>query len=173
MDNRFVALNAMDDQEAAVKLFKEYDRVALPVVSIEGILLGIVTFDDIMDVDELESTEDFHKFGSIQSAIANPMTAKVFDLYKNRVVWLFVLVFMNVFSGAVVPSFRAPEIVLVVGLSMILTVIIGSLIGFLLPFIFTRLKLDPATASAPLVTSLSDICGVVIYFSIASWYFGF
>ncbi len=247
MDYRFVALNAMDDQEKAVKLFKKYDRVALPVVSKEGVLLGIVTFDDIMDIDEIESTEDFHKFGSIQSAIADPITAKVFDLYKNRVVWLFLLVFMNVFSGAamsgfedviqsVVPlvfflpllidsggnagsqsatlmirylavggvklddwhklvgkefivsfclgitmaigvaaiaSFRAPEIVIVVGLSMILTVMIGSLIGLLLPFVFTKLKLDPATASAPLVTSLSDICGVVIYFSIAAWYFGF
>lgn len=247
MDYRFIALNAMDDQEAAVQLFKKYDRVALPVVNELDILLGIVTFDDIMDVDERESTEDFHKFGSFQNAIADPMTAKVFDLYKNRVVWLFVLVFMNIFSGAamsnfedviqsVIPlvfflpllidsggnagsqsatlmirylavggvklndwhklvgkefivsfllgismaigvaavaSFRAPEIVPVVGLSMILTVIIGSLIGLLLPFIFTRLKLDPATASAPLVTSLSDICGVVIYFSIASWFFGF
>ncbi len=245
MDYRFIALNALDDQETAVKLFKKYDRVALPVVSEEGILLGIITFDDIMDVDEQESTEDFHKFGSIQSAIADPIKAKVFDLYKNRVVWLFILVFMNVFSGAamsnfeeiiqlyvplvfflpllidsggnagsqsatlmirylavggvklsdwhklvgkefivsfllgitmamgvaVVASFRAPEIVVVVGLSMILTVIIGSLIGLLLPFIFTRLKLDPATASAPLVTSLSDICGVIIYFSIASWFF--
>ncbi|WOD44590.1 magnesium transporter [Hwangdonia lutea] len=247
MDYRFVALNAMDDQETAVKLFKTYDRVALPVVDEQGVLLGIVTFDDIMDVDEQESTEDFHKFGSIQSAIADPIKARVYDLYKNRVVWLFILVFMNVFSGAAmsnfedviqlyvplvfflpllidsggnagsqsatlmirylavggvklndwhklvgkefivsfflgitmafgvaaVASFRAPDIVIVVGLSMIFTVMIGSLIGLLLPFVFTRLKLDPATASAPLVTSLSDICGVIIYFSIASWFFGF
>lgn len=247
MDYRFVALNAMDDQETAVKLFKKYDRVALPVVNKEGVLLGIVTFDDIMDVDEQESTEDFHKFGSMQSAITDPIKAKVFDLYKNRVVWLFILVFMNVFSGAAmsnfenviqsyvplifflpllidsggnagsqsatlmirylavggvklsdwhklvgkefivsfflgitmavgvaaVASFRAPKIVVVVGLSMILTVMIGSLIGLLLPFVFTKLKLDPAAASAPLVTSLSDICGVVIYFSIAAWFLGF
>ncbi len=247
MDYRFIALNAMDHQETAVKLFKKYDRVALPVLSTAGVLLGIVTFDDIMDVDERESTEDFHKFGSIQSAIADPIKARVFDLYKNRVVWLLILVFMNVFSGAAmsnfeeviqsyvplifflpllidsggnagsqsatlmirylavggvklndwhklvgkefivsfflgitmaigvatVASFRAPEIVIVVALSMILTVMIGSLIGLLLPFVFTKLKLDPATASAPLVTSLSDICGVVIYFSIAAWVFGF
>ncbi|MCM4168109.1 Magnesium transporter MgtE [Arenibacter antarcticus] len=247
MDYRFVVLNAMDDQETAVKLFKKYDRVALPVVNKEGVLLGIVTFDDIMDVEEQESTEDFHKFGSIQSAISDPIKAKIFDLYKNRVVWLFVLVFMNVFSGeamsnfedviqsyvplvfflpllidsggnagsqsatlmirylavggvklndwhklvgkefivsfflgitmaigvAAVASFRAPEIVVVVGISMILMVMIGSLIGLLLPFVFTKLNLDPATASAPLVTSLSDICGVIIYFSIAAWFFGF
>ncbi len=246
MDRRFVALNTLDDQENAVKLFKKYDRAALPVVNTEGMLLGIVTFDDIMDVDEMESTEDFHKFGSIKGAISDPIKAKVIDLYKNRIGWLFVLVFMNVFSGAAmssfeeviqsfvplvfflpllidsggnagsqsatlmirylavggvklsdwhrligkefivsfllgitmsigvaaVASFRAPEIILVVALSMIFTVMIGCLIGLLLPFIFTRLKMDPATASAPLVTSLSDICGVVIYFSIATWLLG-
>ncbi|WP_086478321.1 magnesium transporter [Arenibacter amylolyticus] len=246
MDRRFVALNTLDDQENAVKLFKKYDRAALPVVNTEGMLLGIVTFDDIMDVDEMESTEDFHKFGSIKGAISDPIKAKVIDLYKNRIGWLFVLVFMNVFSGAAmssfeeviqsfvplvfflpllidsggnagsqsatlmirylavggvklsdwhrligkefvvsfllgitmsigvaaVASFRAPEIILVVALSMIFTVMMGSLIGLLLPFIFTRIKMDPATASAPLVTSLSDICGVVIYFSIATWLLG-
>jgi magnesium transporter len=48
----------------------------------------------------------------------------------------------------------------------------GSLIGILMPFIFTRLNLDPATASGPLITSLADICGVLIYFSIATWYLG-
>jgi magnesium transporter len=74
---------------------------------------------------------------------------------------------------SVVASYRAPEIMFVVALSMLLTVMVGSLIGLLLPFIFTRLKLDPATASAPLITSIADICGVLIYFSIASWYLGF
>ncbi len=247
MDSRFVALNAMDDQEMAIKVFRDYDRVALPVINEMGILIGIVTIDDIMDVVQEESTEDFHKFGSFQDAISSPLKARILDLYKNRIIWLIVLVFMNVFSGAAianfedviqsvvalifflpllidsggnagsqsatlmirslaigdikisdwykligkellvslllgitmavgvatVASFRAPEVVLVVSSTMILTVITSSLIGLLLPFIFTRLNLDPATASAPLITSLADITGVVIYFSIASWYFGF
>lgn len=247
MDNRFVALNAMDDQEVAIKVFKDYDRVALPVVNEEGELLGIVTFDDIMDVAEEESTEDFHKFGSVRTMVTNPLRARVFDLYANRIVWLVALVFMNVFSGAIlssfenviamvvplvfflpllidsggnagsqsatlmirflamgevkvsdwyklvgkefivsfllgitmaisvsaITSFRAPEIIAVVAITMVLTVMIGSIIGMLLPFLFTRLNLDPAAASAPLITSISDICGVLIYFSIASWYFGF
>jgi len=247
MDRRFVALNVMDDQESAIKVFRDYDRVALPVISAEGVLIGIVSFDDIMDVVEEESTEDFLKFGSFQEAIDNPLTARIGGLFKSRIVWLVALVFMNVFSGAVlssfenviqtmvslvfflpllidsggnagsqsatlmirslaigdvkltdwykligkefvvslllgitmaiavaaVASFRAPEIILVVSLTMILTVLNGSLIGLLLPFIFTRLKIDPATASAPLITSIADISGVIIYFSIASWYFGF
>ena len=247
MDRRFIALNAMDDQESAIKTFRDYDRVALPVINAEGTLIGIVSVDDMMDVVEEESTEDFHKFGSFQSAIANPLTERIGALYKNRIVWLVALVFMNVFSGAIlssfehviqtvvslvfflpllidsggnagsqsatlmirslaigdvkvgdwyrligkeilvalllgvtmaiavaaVASFRAPEIILVVAITMVLTVLNGSLIGLLLPFAFTKLKLDPATASAPLITSIADISGVVIYFSIASWYFGF
>src|SRR5690554_1679124 len=51
MDNRFVALNVLDDQEKAISAFHDYDRIALPVINTEGVLLGIVTFDDIMDVE--------------------------------------------------------------------------------------------------------------------------
>lgn len=72
-----------------------------------------------------------------------------------------------------VASFRAPEVIMVVAATMILNVMAGSMIGLLLPFIFTRFKADPATASAPLITSIADITGVMIYFSIATWYFGF
>ncbi len=61
-----------------------------------------------------------------------------------------------------------PEIALVVALSMVCIVIIGSLIGMTLPFVLTRLKLDPATASAPLITSIADASGVVIYFALAT-----
>ena len=246
MDHQFVALNVIDDQELAIKTFRDYDRVALPVVNTEGVLVGIVTVDDILDVEEEEATEDFHKFGAFQSAVANPLKERVLNLYKNRIFWLLALVFMNVFSGAaissfekviqsvvslvfflpllidsggnagaqsatlmirslaigdvklsdwykligkelvvsfllgttmaigvaLVASFRAPEIVFVVSLTMVLIVITGSLIGMLLPFVFTKIKLDPATASAPLITSIADICGVLIYFSIATWYFG-
>ncbi len=60
-----------------------------------------------------------------------------------------------------------------VALTMLLVVIIGSLIGLLLPFIFTKLKLDPATASATLITFIADILGIVIYFSLASHFLGF
>src|SRR5690554_4522698 len=55
-DDHFVALNASDDQEEAIKIFKDHDRVALPVLDDEGVILGIVTFDDIMDVAEEESS---------------------------------------------------------------------------------------------------------------------
>jgi magnesium transporter len=242
MDYRFVSLSADDDQELAIKVFKDEDRIALPVIDTAGMLLGIVTFDDVMDVAEEETTEDFHKFGSFQDAILNPVKASIPLLFKKRIFWLTVLVFMNVFSGAaithfegiiqshvsllfflplliassgnagsqtatlmirsiavgdvknkdwiklfakefvvslllgitmaagvsLIASFRAPEIILVVAFTMILSVIAGSLIGLLLPYVFTKINRDPATASAPLITSVSDIIGVVIYFSMAT-----
>jgi magnesium transporter len=59
-----------------------------------------------------------------------------------------------------------------VSASMIVVVMIGSLIGMSLPFVLSRLRLDPAAASAPLVTSLADISGVLIYFSIAQFFLG-
>lgn len=246
INHQFFSLKANEDQEEAIRVFKDISRVALPVVDEEGVLLGIVTFDDIMDVAEDESSEDFHKFNAFQSAIANPLKERVFDLYKNRVVWLVALVFMNIFSGAalasfedviqqfvglvfflpllidsggnagsqtatlmvrslamgdvkisdwykligkelivslllgvtmgigvaLVASFRAPEVVVVVAATMVLTVLVGSIVGLILPFVFTKINLDPAAASAPLITTIADISGVVIYFSIASWYLG-
>lgn len=63
-------------------------------------------------------------------------------------------------------------VAVVVAATMVLVVLIGSLIGMSLPFLLNRLRLDPATASAPLVTSIADITGVVVYLSIASWYLG-
>lgn len=65
-----------------------------------------------------------------------------------------------------------PDVTVVVALSMVSIVLMGSLIGMSLPFLLTRLKLDPATASAPLITSLTDIAGILIYFGIATWYLG-
>jgi magnesium transporter len=73
---------------------------------------------------------------------------------------------------ALLSSFRAPEITVVLIITMILIVIAGSVIGMLLPFIFTKFKVDPATASAPLITSIADILGVFIYFTVASQVLG-
>ena len=66
------------------------------------------------------------------------------------------------------PCFNIP----VIALTMVIIIMLGSIIGMLLPFIFTRLKLDPATASAPLITTICDISGVLIYFSMAKIYLG-
>lgn len=69
--------------------------------------------------------------------------------------------------------FRAgPEVAAVVALTMVAIVLFGSLVGCLLPFVLTRFNLDPATASAPLITSIADVGGILIYFSLATWILG-
>ena len=69
---------------------------------------------------------------------------------------------------AVIGVFRGgPDIAIVIALSMVVIVIVGSMIGMLLPFILSRFNMDPATASTPLVTSIADATGVLVYFSIA------
>jgi magnesium transporter len=73
--------------------------------------------------------------------------------------------FIGVFRGGM-------DVAVIVSMAMVCVVLFGSLLGMSLPFLLTRLKLDPATASAPLVTSVADIGGVIIYFGIASWYLG-
>jgi magnesium transporter len=71
MDRAFVALRVLDDQETAVATFRRHDRTALPVVDGGGVLVGIVTVDDVLDVQEREATEDIHKLGAVQ-ALAEP-----------------------------------------------------------------------------------------------------
>lgn len=71
-----------------------------------------------------------------------------------------------------IAAFRAPEVLFPVALTMVCTVVYGSMLGVCLPFVLTKLRFDPAAASAPLITSLADIGGVIIYFTIASWYLG-
>jgi magnesium transporter len=100
---------------------------------------------------------------------------KISDWYKLIVKELLVSLLLGVTMAAavaIIAGFRSPEIVLIVSLSMVLTVMTGSLLGLLLPFIFTKMKIDPATASAPLITSIADISGVLIYFTIATKFLG-
>jgi len=95
----------------------------------------------------------------------------LYFLRKEIAVSLIIGLLMGA-AVAVVATFRSPEIIAIVSLTMLSTVLVGSLIGTLLPFILTKLKFDPANASAPLITSICDISGVLIYFSIAAWMLG-
>ena len=232
-----------EDREEAARLMKHYDLEVLPVVDATGALLGIVTIDDVIDVVEEEATEDFHKMASVGALNLSLREARPSLLYRKRVGWLVLLVFMNLFGGAAIAHFEEtieavialvfflPLIVdsggnagaqsatmmvralatgdvrmrdwgrllgkelgvaialgvtmavavfgigiyrggldvgYVVALAMAAVVLFGSLIGMLLPFLLHRMNLDPATASAPLITSLADITGIMIYFTIAT-----
>jgi magnesium transporter len=90
-DGKFIALHAMDDQERAVEVFMEYDRVAFPVIDSNGVLLGIVTVDDVLDVAEQEATEDIQKIGG-SGALEQPyMQVGLLSMLRKRVGWLVVL----------------------------------------------------------------------------------
>lgn len=244
MDKTFISINAFEDREAAVHALQRYDVIALPVVDSDGILLGIVTFDDVMDVAEAEATEDFHKGAAVTPLKTGYQETSVWELYSKRIVWLLTLVFVNMISMELMSSYQEVlaatialtffipmligsggnagaqsatlmvralatgdietnqwlstmgkemvvgaslgltmgtvglflgwfkagwDIALIVGLTMVAVVIVANLIGVLLPFLLTRLNLDPAVASNPLIASLSDVVGLLIYFIIATW----
>jgi magnesium transporter len=250
MDGKVVSLSGYSDQEEAVAVIKKYNYLALPVVDSTGVLIGIVTIDDLMDVAEAEVTEDFQKLGAVsvqvggEGPIESVREAAVYILFRSRIGWLVLLVLVNILSGfemsfftdtiaaTVALVFFLPLLVgsggnagsqsatllvralatgnvkmgdvrrmfikelavsallgatmsaavcglafyrggsrvgIVVAISMVVIVTASSLVGLLLPFILYKLGKDPAAASAPLVASIADIGGILIYFSIASW----
>lgn len=234
-------------QEEVARLIARYDLLALPIIDSGERMVGIVTYDDAMDVAEAEATEDIHKGATIGKMTESLRSASLFTLYRKRAGWLVLLVFANVLSGAGIAYFEetittyiallfflpllvasggnagsqaatlmvrgiatgdvqfrdwgrllgreilvaaalgltmaaavsmlaiyrgGPEIAIVVSSSMIAVVLAGSLVGMSLPFLLDRLNLDPATASTPLVTTIADATGVVVYFSVATAYLG-
>lgn len=99
MDENFVAINVYNDQETSVSVMKKYDRVALPVVDNSGILLGIVTVDDVMDVAEEETTEDIQKQAAV-GVLEEPYSEiSVFNMFKKRVGWLSILFVGQMFTA--------------------------------------------------------------------------
>ena len=124
-DNRFVSLNAYDDQEVAVKVFRDWDRVALPVTDKNNTLLGIVTFDDIMDVAEEEYSEDIHKFGGTEGLDLSYTKTPLFELVKKRAGWLIVL-FLGQLLTATAMTYFAIELEKAIILTLFIPLIISS-----------------------------------------------
>ncbi|RUO27047.1 magnesium transporter [Aliidiomarina minuta] len=243
MTKDVVTVNPDMPQSEAARIISRYDLIAIPAVTDDNLLVGMVTFDDAMDVVEEEDTDTMHRSATVGKIEGGLRDASIFMLYRKRINWLVLLVFVNIFSGAaiafyeetisayisllfflplliasggnsgaqsatlmirgiatgevakgdwfrmlgkelavslglgitmavaivLVGSFRAgPDIMLVVALSMLCIVLIGSMVGLLLPFLLNRLGWDPATASTPLVTTIADASGVLIYFGIAT-----
>jgi magnesium transporter len=247
MDYTFVGISALHDREEAVKLIQRYDLVALPVLDLDGVMLGIVTVDDVMDVAQQEATEDFHKVAAVAPLKMSYSESSIWVLYRKRIVWLLVLLGVNLIASGVIAAYEevllstialaffiplliatggnagaqsatlmvraiatgdvrltqwlwalgremavagflgvtmgvassilglfrgGPEIGLIVGLAMVLLVLVSNFIGVVLPFVITKFGLDPAVVSNPLITSVADVAGLIIYFTIASWLLG-
>jgi magnesium transporter len=90
-DWKYVGLSAYDDQEKAIHAFQEYDRVALPVTDSSGVLLGIITHDDVLDVAQEEATEDIHKIGAVVALEDPYMDVRFTEMLKKRARWLVIL----------------------------------------------------------------------------------
>lgn len=252
MDNTFVALSAFDDQEDAVRMLSKYDRIALPVVDSGGILVGIVTVDDILDVAEEETTEDMHLMAGMSALDKTYTETNISEMVQKRVGWLVLLFLGQMLTVTAMASYEdtlamaailalfIPMIIssggnsgsqaatliirsistndlklndwlsvlkrelisglllgsilgimgtivigfwmmmrgdpltyalvmqaLTVGTSLVGVVLFGNMSGAMLPFIMSKLGLDPAVTSAPFVATIVDVTGIFIYFSTA------
>jgi magnesium transporter len=125
MDSRFVALKATDDQEVAVEAFKEADLNALPVTDSEGVLIGIVTVDDIFDVAEEEATEDIQKMGGTEALDEPYMEIGIPRMVRKRATWLIVLFLSEMLTATAMGKFES-EIAKAVVLSIFVPLVISS-----------------------------------------------
>lgn len=125
MDNRFVSLNVLDQQEDTVAIFRANDRYALPVIDSEDFLLGIVTLDDVLAVVEAEDTEDIQKFGG-QEALDVPYNkTPLLTMVQKRAGWLIVL-FVSEMLTATAMGYFEDEIAKAVVLALFVPLIISS-----------------------------------------------
>ena len=230
------------DQEDVANVIKKYDLLAVPVVDKHKRLLGIVTVDDIIDILEEETTEDFGEISGSKGTFdinISPLVAA-----RKRSPWIITLMFFGLITGSVIGSFEEtleaivllavfipmimdsagnvgtqslgvavrglalgtiekgsfvkiirrelstgaliglicmvlitalialfygnPILGLIVGVSILITLTVSAAIGAIVPLIIDKLNFDPAIASGPFITTLNDIIGLLIYFSIAT-----
>lgn len=105
MFNDVIKVTALTDQEEAANIFKRYDLLVLPVVDNNNILLGIVTFDDLVDVLEEETTEDFEKIAAVLPVEKPYIEANFFELIWKRSFWLIVLVIFSSGSSLIIKNY--------------------------------------------------------------------
>jgi magnesium transporter len=125
MEKTFVALNVTDSQQDALNVFRKYDRTVLPVIDSTGVLLGIVTVDDMLDVAEKEATEDIQKLGGME-ALDEPYTTIPFlRMLKKRATWLILLFLGEMLTATAMQGYNR-EIEKAAILAMFLPLIISS-----------------------------------------------
>ena len=95
-----------DDRERVAELFQKYDLIALPVVDTERHLVGIITVDDIMEVMEEESTEDFHIMAGMEPSDEPYLSSGVFELAKKRIFWLLILMVSATLTGGIITHYE-------------------------------------------------------------------
>lgn len=91
MNRQFVTLKVTDTEATAVEMFRKYDRTVLPIVDRRGVMLGVVTVDDVLDVAEETATREIQKFGGLEALDEAYATTPVLELVRKRGTWLIVL----------------------------------------------------------------------------------
>lgn len=125
MGNRSVALLDVMDREEAVDIFRRYDRSALPVTTASGVLVGIVTIDDILDVADAEATEDIQKFGGMEALDLPYVETPLPRMIKKRAGWLIVLFFGEMMTASAM-GYYDKEIEKAVVLALFVPLVISS-----------------------------------------------
>jgi magnesium transporter len=125
MDGRFTTLSATDDREEAVRLMGKHDRSALPVVDGLGLLVGIITYDDVADVAEIEATEDIHKLGGLEALDAPYLMTGIGEMLRKRAGWLAGLFCLQLLTIAVMGFFEE-QLAAAVVLALFVPLIISS-----------------------------------------------
>lgn len=248
MDQTIICVHTHDDKEDVAKDMSHYDFAVMPVVDDEGRLVGIVTFDDAIDVLQDEVTEDIERMAAIAPNEESYFKTSDIKHAKNRIVWLLVLMLSAAITGAILTKYENAfsavpllvsfipmlmstggncgsqsstmiirgmsldeiklrdffkvvwtelrvsviigvtlsvvngiriwlmegdiKIAVVVSLSIAGIVVISQFIGCILPMLAKRCKLDPAVMAAPLITTIVDAASILIYFAIATRFFG-
>ena len=107
MVTNLISVTTQDDQEEVARMFSKYNFLALPVVDKENRMVGIVTFDDAMDVMEEEATEDMEIMAAMTPSEKSYLKSTPFDLYKHRIPWLMLLMVSATFTGMIISSFES------------------------------------------------------------------
>ncbi len=237
------AVSTHDHQEEVVRVLKAYDLLAVPVVDAENRMVGIVTWDDVIDIMEQEATRDIYRYGAVPVAEQRYFASGLLHVVWQRAAWLLVLILVNTVTASFIASqsdfleqlvilaafvpvligtggnvgaqsstvvirglatgeiaarraamivtreigvgallglalgsvalalaylpSQDMDIAIVVAITIPVISTVAAMVGAALPFLFRALKVDPALVSAPLITTLMDISGVVLYFTIA------
>lgn len=107
MNEDIILTQTLDDQEEIANIFKKYDLITLPVVDKENRLVGIITVDDIIDVIDQETTEDFHKMAAMEPTDEEYLDTKVFTLARQRITWLLVLMISATLTGGIIQRYES------------------------------------------------------------------
>ncbi len=107
MNTQVISVRTTDDQELVADTVRKYDLLSIPVVDTENRLVGIVTVDDIVDVIEEENTEDFEKMAAMLPSDDEYLKTNVFDMAKNRLPWLLIMMLLSTFTGQIISHFES------------------------------------------------------------------